>query len=69
MKIYLLYVHDDRYSVPTLDTISVRNDAQAIELAIKRLAASPHYQAVDLWEGDRLVAGFDHQTLNVRPES
>jgi hypothetical protein len=68
LNVYILYVHDDRYSVPTLDTVSVRDDARAIELAVKRLAASPHYQAVELWDGDRLVCRFDHDNLNVRPE-
>jgi hypothetical protein len=55
MKTYVLYIHDDRYAVPTLDTITVGGDERARELAGERLASSPHYYAADLWEGDRLV--------------
>ena len=55
VRTYILYVHDDRYSVPTLDTVIVRNDARAIEIADKRLASSAHYGAVEVWEDERLV--------------
>jgi hypothetical protein len=55
MKTYVLYVHDDRYTVPTMDTVTVSGDERARELAGQRLASSPHYHAVELWEGDRLV--------------
>ena len=55
MKTYALYIHDDRYTVPTLDTITVGGDERARELAGDRLASSPHYYATELWEGDRLV--------------
>jgi hypothetical protein len=68
LNVYILYVHDDRYSVPTLDTVSVRDDARASELAVKRLGASPHYKAVEVWDGDRLVCRFDHDSVNVRPD-
>ncbi len=55
MKTYLLYIHDDRYTVPTLDSIAVDGDERARELAAERLASSPHYLTAELWEDDRLV--------------
>jgi hypothetical protein len=56
---YILYVFDDRYTVPTLDGVIVRDDERAIEVANRRLAASPHYHAVEMWEDDRLVCRID----------
>jgi len=55
VRTYFLYVHDDRYSAPTLDTVIVRDDARAIEIANLRLESSPHYRAVEVWEEDRVV--------------
>ena len=55
LKTYMLYVHDDRYSVPNLDTVTVRDDERAIEIATQRLSSSPHYRLVEMWEDDRLV--------------
>ena len=60
----MLYVFDDRYSVPNLDGIIVRDDARAIEIATERLAASIHHQAVELWEDDRLVCRLDRTDLD-----
>ncbi len=66
MKTYLLYIHDDRYTVPTLDSIAVDGDERARELALERLASSPHYRAADLWEDDRLVEKLTRPS-NPRP--
>ena len=55
MTIYVLYIHDDRYTVPTMDSITVSGDERARELAHQRLASSTHYYAAELWEDDRLV--------------
>lgn len=59
MKTYFLYVHDDRYTVPNLDTLSVHNDQHAAEQAARRLASSAHYRAVEVWEDERLVCRLD----------
>lgn len=55
VKTYLLYIHDDRYTVPTMDSVTVSGDERALQLARERLASSPHYYAVEVWEDDRLV--------------
>jgi len=55
LKIYTLYIHDDRYSVPSLDAASAAEDALAEEVARARLVASPHYRAIEIWEDDRFV--------------
>jgi hypothetical protein len=59
VKTYFLYLHDDRYTVLNLDTISAHNDRHAAERAAWRLASSPHYRAVEVWEDERLVCRLD----------
>lgn len=59
LQTYVLYIHDNRYSVPTLDSITVVDDGRARALAADRLASSAHYHAVELWEDDRLVAKLE----------
>ncbi len=55
LEVYVLYIEDGRYSVPTLDTVTVANDALAREVAIQRVAASKFYRQVEIWQDDRLV--------------
>ena len=64
MKTYILYVHDDRYSVPTLDTVTVGDDARATEIAARRLASSPHYRAAEVWDDERLVCRIGRGDLD-----
>jgi hypothetical protein len=59
LKTYTLYIHDDRYSVPSLDAVTVRDDERACEVAANRLTVSPHYQLIEVWEDDRFVGKFD----------
>jgi hypothetical protein len=59
LKIYTLYIHDDRYSVPSLDAVSVSDDELAQEAARARLNASPHYHAIEIWEDDRFVGKIE----------
>lgn len=59
VRTYLLYLHDDRHSVPNLDTIVVSDDERALEIAAARLASSPHYRSVEVWNEARLVCGID----------
>lgn len=64
LKTYILYVHDDRYSVPNMNSIVVHDDAQAIEIATEYLAASLHHWAVEVWDGERLVGRIDRPDLD-----
>ncbi len=59
MRTYFLYMHDDRYSVPSLDALVVHNDQRASEIAAKRLTTSEHYLGVEIWQDERLVCRFD----------
>jgi hypothetical protein len=56
VKTYTLYVHDGRYTVPTLLTIDARDDESACTNARQHLSSSPHYSAVEVWDDERLVA-------------
>ncbi len=55
MPIYLLYIHDGRYSVPHLESLDAPSDDRALAHARVRLAGSSHYLAIEVWEDDRLV--------------
>lgn len=59
MKTYTLYIHDDRYSVPSLDAVTVRDDERALEVAKDRLASSPNYRLIEVWEDDRFIGKFE----------
>jgi hypothetical protein len=52
---YTVFVHDDRYSVPTFYMVTVAGDARALELAEEKLSSSTHYQRVEVFDGERLV--------------
>jgi hypothetical protein len=62
LKTYTLYVHDARYTVPTLLTIDARDDESACAHAEHHLAASTHYRAVEIWDDERLVARVGEAT-------
>jgi hypothetical protein len=56
MRIYTLYIDDDRYSVPSLLSIEHEDDDGAMAHAVRLLASSSHYLAVEVWEDDRHLA-------------
>ena len=57
MKTFELFVHDDRYSVPTLHLIPAVDVGVARTTAEVLWRASPHYQGVELWcDGDHVVS-------------
>jgi hypothetical protein len=55
LKTYLVYVHDDRYSVPSPYTVSVEDDQRMRAWAAERLATSAHYRAIEAFEDERLI--------------
>lgn len=51
-----IFVHDDRYSVPTLQLVTAADDTSAVAAAESLLHASPHHRGVELWGGgERLM--------------
>jgi hypothetical protein len=52
VRSFILLVHDDRYSVPTLVFTNVADENRAREIADRELDKSDHYLAVDVEEGD-----------------
>jgi hypothetical protein len=63
LEIYVLYIHDDRYSVPTIDSFVAKDDEEANQRAGERLHSSPHYFAIDLWRDERRVARLERGAL------
>jgi hypothetical protein len=68
LKTYTLFIHDDRYSVPSLDAVGAADDEAAAAVALARLGASHHYFAIEVWDGDRQIAQIDARSVsNVKP--
>jgi len=59
LREYTFHIQDDRYSVPTLEFVVVRDEVRARELAAKRLHASEHHLAVEVFEDDALLFRLD----------
>lgn len=55
MNGYEVFVHDDRYSVPTLHLISAANLGDARRAADALLRASSHHLGVELWGGGEQI--------------
>lgn len=55
---YELYVHDERYSVPTFHLLSSLFEDEARSMALACLAESPHHRRVELWCGKSLIAAW-----------
>ena len=51
MRTFSFYIHDRRYSVPTLQLVTVRDEARARELANQRLQETEEHLAVEVVEG------------------
>ncbi|HEX3700729.1 MAG TPA: hypothetical protein VHV27_08660 [Phenylobacterium sp.] len=48
MNTFEAFVHDDRYTVPTLHLLSAKDDVEARTIADALLRASPHHLGVEL---------------------
>jgi hypothetical protein len=55
MRIFSFFLEDDRYSVPSLEFVSVETVAGAKKLAAARLASSAHHVRIEVREDDRSV--------------
>ena len=55
MKIYTLYIDDDRYRVPTLLSVELMDDTQASAHIARLFTRSEHYRAIEVWEEERQV--------------
>lgn len=51
MRTFSFYIHDRRYSVPTLQLVTVRDEERARELARQRLDETEEHLAVEVVEG------------------
>lgn len=59
MPIYTLFIHDDRYSVPSLDAVTAADDRSVRTIATARLDGSTHYQAIEIWDDEREVGRIE----------
>jgi hypothetical protein len=65
MRTFHFFIEDERYTVPTLAIVTVRDERRALELARQRLEESPHHLAVEVCEDDASLARIvrDRRTL------
>lgn len=57
LSAFEIFVHDDRYSVPTLHLVPAAYESAARRLAEVLLLTSAHHQGVELWrDGEQLLA-------------
>jgi len=61
MRTFSFYIHDKRYSVPTLQIVTVRDEERARELAQQRLYEGEHYLAVEVVEGQDELFRLERQ--------
>jgi hypothetical protein len=54
MVTFTFYIRDDRYDVPAMDFVIVQDEERARMLADRRLQASAHHTAVEVYEGEVL---------------
>jgi hypothetical protein len=55
LRTFAVYIEDDRYSVPTLNIVSLSDEARARDWAEGAMRENPHYQGVEVCEdGERL---------------
>ncbi len=52
MRTFVFFIHDRRYSVPTLHFISAPDESTAHALARSHLDETPHHLAIDVLEGE-----------------
>jgi hypothetical protein len=64
MRTFHLFIRDEREQAPALAVVTVSSAERALELARKRLEASPHHVAVEVHEGDALVARIERDNRN-----
>lgn len=56
---YELYVHDERYSVPTLHLLNPASQCEARRIAEACLAESAHHRRIELWLGKSCIAVWE----------
>ena len=55
MRDFTFQIRDDRYTVPTLEFVTLATERRARELAEKHLCISAHHLAVEVFEGNTLL--------------
>ena len=51
METYTFFIEDDRYPVPTLEFVLVRDEALVRQMASERLFASAHHLSIEVHRG------------------
>jgi hypothetical protein len=68
LRAFAVYIDDDRYSVPTLNIISLSDEARARAWADGAMRENPHYRGVEVCEDGERLFGVGSLADRPRPE-
>jgi hypothetical protein len=57
MQAFQFYIHDDRYTVPSLLFVEARSPERVRAIAQEHLRSSPHFSRVEVYLGDERLFG------------
>jgi hypothetical protein len=63
MRMFSFYIHDSRYSVPTLQWVDASDEVRARELAQARLDESMAHLSVEVLEDDRPLFALTREAV------
>ena len=55
VKTYFVYIHDDRYSIPTFQALESFDDEDVRGHAAAHLSSSPHHRAVEVFDEAQIL--------------
>ncbi len=58
MRVFQLYIHDNRYSVPTLSLVTATDPEDARALALSLMAEREHHLGVEVFEAGARLFGL-----------
>lgn len=58
-----LFIHDDRYTIPTVRLLEATDEETALDLALRALRETPHHRGVELWRDDERLAALSRRQV------
>ncbi len=58
-----LFIHDDRYTIPTVRLLEATDQETALDLALRALRETPHHRGVELWRDDERLAALSRRQV------
>ena len=68
MPTFLLYIEDNRYSIPTLRIVTALHAGRVRELAEELMKDNEHHLGVEVFEDDKRLFGLGASSLSLAVE-